>query len=199
MLRPSYLIPATAGRLAICLIVLLIVSGCTSRSVRWMHPTPSKELLLQAMTDLQGLHVYTGLDHRDNSLLSREEASRMLADNSLITSETPNFMLVSFSGNEISIVGYNQYYRPKTQDYRSPMIYRYRGQLKRAVYSLPHMAPEIGDLKVTSKPIENVHLWLLNEKKTVYPDFNGTLTFKSWSGEYIAISAFTTRSWDSIF
>jgi hypothetical protein len=54
-------------------------------------------------------------------------------------------------------------------------------------------------LKVTSKPIEYVQLWLLNEKKTVYPDFNGTLTFKSWSGEYIAISAFTTRSWDSIF
>lgn len=199
MLRPSYLAPATASRLAICLIMLLVVCGCTSRSVRWMHPTPSKELLLQAMTDLQGLHVYTGLDRRDNSLLSREDASRMLADNSLITSETPNFMFVSFSGNEISIVGYNQYYRPNTQDYRSPMIYRYHGQLKRAVYSLPHMAPESGDLKVTSKPIENLQLWLLNEKKTVYPDFNGTLTFKSWSGEYIDISAFTTRSWDSIF
>lgn len=199
MLKSSYLTSATAARLVIGLIILLVVSGCTSRQVRWMHPTPSKELLLKAMTDLHGFHVYSGLDRRDNSLLSREEASRMLVDNSLITSETPNFMFVSFSGNDIEIIGYNQYYRPKSQDYRSPMIYRYHGQLKRAVYSLPHMAPQIGDLKVTSKPIENVQLWLLNEKKTVYPDFNGTLTFQSWSGEYIDISAFTTRSWDSIF
>lgn len=199
MLRPSHLVPAITGRLAICLLILLIVSGCTSRSVRLMHPTPSKELLLKAMTDLQGFHVYADLDHRDNSLLSREDASRMLADNSLITSETPSFMFISFSGNEVRVVGYNPYYRPKTQDYRSPMIYRYRGQLKRAVYSLPHMAPQIGNLKVASKPIENVQLWLINEKKTVYPDFNGTLTFKSWGGEYTGISAFTTKSWDSIF
>lgn len=199
MLKPSYLSSATAGWLVACLIMLLLVSGCTSRQIRWKHPTPSKELLLKAMTDLHGFHVYSGADSRDNSLLSREDASKMLADNSLITSETPNFMFASFSGNEISIIGYNQYYRPKTQDYRSPMIYRYRGQLKRAVYSLPHMAPVIGDLTVTSKPIENIQLWLLNEQKTVYPDFNGTLKFQSWSGEYFDINAFTTRSWDSIF
>ncbi len=176
----------------------LVLAGC-SRNVRLMHPTPSKELLLKAMTDLHGFHVYSGADSRDNSLLSREDASKMLADNSLITSDTPNFMFVSFSGNEVSIVGYNQYYRPKTQDYRSPMIYRYRGQLKRAVYSLPHMAPVSGNLTVTSKPIENVQLWLLNEQKTIYPDFNGTLKFQSSNGEYFDINAFTTRSWDSIF
>ncbi|MDX3774002.1 hypothetical protein QE250_07755 [Chromatiaceae bacterium AAb-1] len=180
-------------------MMVLLISACTSRQVRWKHPTPSQELLLKAMTDLHGFHVYSGLGRKDNSLLSSEDAAKMLADNSLITSDTPNFMFVSFSGKTISIIGYNQYYRPRTQDYRSPMIYRYSGQLKRAVYALPHMAPVIGDLTITSKPIENVQLWLLNEQKTVYPDFNGTLKFYSWSGEYIEISAFTTRSWDSIF
>lgn len=179
-------------------MVLLVVSGC-SRQVRWMHPTPSKELLLKAMTDLHGFHVYSGVDTRDNSLLSREDAQKMLADNSLINSDTPNFMFVSFSGNEVNIVGYNQYFRPKTQDYRSPMIYRYRGQLKRAVYSLPHMAPVSGHLTVTSKPIENVQLWLINEQKTAYPDFNGTLKFRAWGGEYFDINAYTTKSWDYIF
>ncbi|MCS4305711.1 hypothetical protein M2404_000024 [Rheinheimera pacifica] len=198
MLKPLYLTTGTAGRLVVCLMVLLVVSGC-SRQVRWMHPTPSKELLLKAMTDLHGFHVYSGVDTRDNSLLSREDAQKMLADNSLINSDTPNFMFVSFSGNEVSIVGYNQYFRPETQDYRSPMIYRYRGQLKRAVYSLPHMAPVSGDLTVTSKPIENVQLWLINEQKTAYPDFNGTLKFQAWSGEYFDINAYTTKSWDYIF
>lgn len=197
MLKLSYLTTG-AGRLVVCLIVLLVVCGC-SRQVRWKHPTPSKELLLKAMTDLHGFHVYTGVDTRDNSLLSREDAQKMLADNSLINSDTPNFMFVSFSGNEVSIVGYNQYFRPKTQDYRSPMIYRYRGQLKRAVYSLPHMAPVSGHLTVTSKPIENVQLWLLNEQQTVYPDFNGTLKFQAWGGEYFDINAYTTKSWDYIF
>ncbi|WP_215396375.1 hypothetical protein [Rheinheimera oceanensis] len=197
MLKLSYLTTG-AGRLVVCLMVLLVVCGC-SRQVRWKHPTPSKELLLKAMTDLHGFHVYTGVDTRDNSLLSREDAQKMLADNSLINSDTPNFMFVSFSGNEVSIVGYNQYFRPKTQDYRSPMIYRYRGQLKRAVYSLPHMAPVSGHLTVTSKPIENVQLWLLNEQQTVYPDFNGTLKFQAWGGEYFDINAFTTKSWDYIF
>jgi hypothetical protein len=198
LLKPLYLTTGISGRLIVCLMVLLVVTGC-SRQVRWKHPTPSKELLLKAMTDLHGFHVYSGVDTRDNSLLSREDAQKLLADNSLINSDTPNFMFVSFSGNEVSIVGYNQYFRPKTQDYRSPMIYRYRGQLKRAVYSLPHMAPVSGHLTVTSKPIENVQLWLINEQKTAYPDFNGTLKFRAWGGEYFDINAYTTKSWDYIF
>jgi hypothetical protein len=198
VLKAAYLTSGSAGRFVICLAMLLVVTGC-SRPVRWKHPTPSTELLQKAMTDLHGFHVYSGVDTRDNSLLSREDAQKMLADNSLINSDTPNFMFVSFSGNEVSIVGYNQYFRPKTQDYRSPMIYRYRGQLKRAVYSLPHMAPVSGDLTVTSKPIENVQLWLINEQKAAYPDFNGTLKFQAWGGEYFDINAYTTKSWDYIF
>lgn len=198
MLKTMSLTSSMTGRLVIGLMLLLVITGC-SRQVRWKHPTPSTELLQKAMTDLHGYHVFSDFDTRDNSLLSREDAVKMLADNSLITSDTPNFKFISFSGNEITIVGYNQYYRPKTQNYRSPIIYRYRGKLEDAVYSLPHMAPVLGDLKVTSKPIENVQLWLVNEQQTASTDFDGSLMFKVWNGEYFDISAFTTKSWDYLF
>ncbi|SJN11447.1 hypothetical protein CZ787_05940 [Halomonas citrativorans] len=79
------------------------------------------------------------------------------------------------------------------------MIYHYSGELKRADYTLPHMAPNVGGLAVISKPIEYLRLWLIKEEKSVSPGFDGILKFNAWSGSYTKVSAFTKKSWKGIF
>ncbi|MBP5979141.1 MAG: hypothetical protein KA748_02950 [Halomonas sp.] len=181
------------------LLLISVLSGCASREVRWMHPKPSEALLQQAYRDLYGFHVYPLAGSEDQDQVSSEEAAHLLSNSHLITPNTPNFAFVMFNGNEINIIGYNQYYRLNHDASRSPMIYRYKGELRRADYTLPHMAPNVGDLTVTSRPIDNLELWLLNEQRSVSPNFKGTLKFDAWSGEYIKVSAFDPRSWQSIF
>lgn len=181
------------------LLLVLMLSGCASREVRWMHPKPSEALLQQAYRDLHGFHVYPLAGSEEQDSLSSEEAAHLLSNLRLITPTTPNFAFVMFSGREITVIGYNQYYRLEHEASRSPMIYRYRGELERADYTLPHMAPNVGDLTVTSRPIDALELWLLNEQRTVRPYFRGTLKFESWSGRYTKVTAFDPRSWRSIF
>ncbi|MCP1313548.1 MULTISPECIES: hypothetical protein [unclassified Halomonas] len=181
------------------LLLALLLSGCASRDIRWMHPKPTQALLQQAYQDLQGFHVYPLSGSEEQDALSSEEAAHLLSNPSLIRPTTPNFAFVTFSGREITVIGYNQYYRLEHDAFRSPMIYRYQGELKRADYTLPHMAPNVGDLEVTSRPIDALELWLLNEQRTVRPNFHGTLKFESWSGRYTKVAAFDPRSWQSIF
>lgn len=183
----------------IYLVLALVVSGCASRDIRWMHPKPSEELLQQAYRDLPGFHVYPLSGSEAQAALSSDEAAHLISNPDLITSTTPNFAFIMFSGREINIIGYSQYYRLSDEASRSPMIYHYKGELKRADYTLPHMAPNVGDLTVTSRPIDALELWLLNEQRTVRPNFKGTLKFESWSGTYTKVSAFDPRSWQSIF
>lgn len=177
--------------IVLCAVVLL--SSCGG-NVRWMHPDPTPELLIKAMTDLHGFHAYGSLGDEDNSLLSSEEAEKLLADTTLITAETPGFQFVSFSGKTISIMGYNPVYRLPGEDHRSPIIYRYSAELKRARYALPHMAPVSGSLIITSKPTEKLTLYVLPmaHQQMVYPKFNGQMTFESFAGHYYGVRVFSS-------
>ncbi|MCU1765403.1 hypothetical protein RMI40_01380 [Pseudomonas protegens] len=183
--------------LTICISLLLSACG---PNVRWMHPDPSKELLLRAMTELNGFHAYD-FSGEDNSLISAAEARALLEDSTRITERTPTFMFVEIKGRTLSIVGYSSTYRPRTQDYTTPMIFSYVGELKNARYALPHMAPNIADLKFTSIPVEKLKVALLplSSGRVSYPDFNGNLNVESVNGRYTRISAFTRKDRDSIF
>lgn len=182
------------------LLLLTLLLGACGPNVRWMHPDPSKELLLRAMTELNGFHAYD-FSHEDNNLISAAEARALLADSSRITERTPTFMFVEIKGRTLSIVGYSSTYRPRTQDYTTPMIFSYVGELKNARYALPHMAPNIADLKFTSTPVEKLKVALLplSSGRVSYPDFDGDLSIESVNGRYTRISAFTRNGRDSIF
>lgn len=179
---------------------MLLLGGC-DRPIRWMHPDPSKELLIRAMTELNGFHTYDSSGHEDNSLITGVEAMRLLEDSTKITEKTPDFMFVEIKGRTLTIIGYSQTYRPRGQDHQTPMIYSYVGELKRARYALPHMAPNIDDLKFTSSPQEKLKVALLplSSGRVIYPDFNGDLNIGSEGGRYSQISAFTRKDWDVIF
>ncbi|NBF04032.1 hypothetical protein GV819_17240 [Pseudomonas sp. Fl5BN2] len=183
--------------LALCMPLLLSACG---PNVRLMHPDPSKELLIRAMTELNGFHAYDRNGYEDNNLLSVSEANALLDDSSRINDSTPDFMFAHIKGRTLNIIGYSSTYRPWGQNYQTPMIYTYVGELKRARYALPHMAPTSQELRFTSTPVEKLKVALLplSSGRVVYPDFNGELNIGLDNGRYSRISAFT-RKRDLVF
>ncbi|MEQ4617119.1 MAG: hypothetical protein ABN482_03630 [Corticimicrobacter sp.] len=175
-----------------CLATLIILGGC-SRNVRWSHPTPSKELIAQALTDLHGYHAYGSYDVEDNSLLAEQEARRLLANPALLTDTTPEFKFINVSGNTIEIIGFTKFFcSPDKNRIDRRCIYHYKGEVTGARYSLPHMAPNIDALKLATRPLLlEVRLITPTGEQVSHPAFDGTLSLENDQNQrYNQISAF---------